>query len=157
MEVTSYVLSSVALLAGAAVYGADLFAAIVLRPALSHLDTAELTRTMGFVHRYGDRRMPFLFAVSVIAGALAAGAALSAGREAAGATMGVVVLTRLVWLVVYVRVSAPINRELTSAAMVGHTLPNAHAMQRRWDSVVPVRLGLDTLAIAGGCLALALP
>lgn len=157
METISYVLSAVALLAGAAIYGADLFATIVLRSALSHLDTGELTRTMGFVHRYGDRRMPIPFAVSVIASALAAAASFAASRNVAGATMCVVVVARVMWLLIYLRVSAPINRELTSAALGGRSLQDAHDMQRRWDSVLPARLGLQMFAIAGSCLALALP
>src|SRR5262249_14751686 len=112
---------------------------------------------MGFVHRYGDRRMPFLFAVSVIASALAAGTAFSVGRACAGVEMVLVVVTRLAWLAVYIRVSAPINRALTTAALGGRNLCDAHAMQRRWDRVLPIRLGLQFLAATGSCVALVSP
>ncbi|MGH3829818.1 MAG: hypothetical protein ACRDRS_05095 [Pseudonocardiaceae bacterium] len=156
MNIIIHLLPGVAVLACAAVYGADLFAAIVLRSALSEVDDQTLTHTMGRVHRYGDRRMPVPFVLSVAASVLSVVAAALAGRAAAAAASAVAVAALLCWITVYLRVSGPINRKLTAAAVNGTPLPEARAMQRRWDSVVPLRLILQGIAVAALCMALAL-
>lgn len=156
MNVVTHVLPALAVLAGAAVYGADLFALIVLRGALSEVDDRTLTVTMGRVHKYGDRRMPAPFATSVLASVLSVVAALMAGRPAAAVASAVAVLALLCWIGVYLRVSAPINRALTAAAVEDTPLPDARALQARWDGVVPVRFALQTIALAALCATLAL-
>ncbi len=44
------------MLTNAAVYGTDVFAAIVLRPAIAAVDDRTLTQVLGHVHRIADRR-----------------------------------------------------------------------------------------------------
>ena len=58
MNTLSYILAGVALMAGAVIYGTDVFCAIVQRPALAHVSDRALTSVMGRVHEYGDRRLP---------------------------------------------------------------------------------------------------
>jgi hypothetical protein len=58
MNTLSYILAGVALMAGAVIYGIDVFCAIVQRPALAHVNDRALTSVMGRVHEYGDRRLP---------------------------------------------------------------------------------------------------
>lgn len=41
-----------------------------------------------------------------------------------------------VWLITYLRISAPVNRTLTAAAASGHAPPDARSLQRRWDGVI---------------------
>jgi hypothetical protein len=60
----------------------------------------------------------------------------------------------LVWLVLYVRVSAPINRQLTTAAKTGEVPSNARVLQSNWDRIITARAVLQGLAIASLCLAL---
>jgi len=48
----------IAVMGTAVVYGTDVFCAMVLRPALTRVDDRALCAVTGFVHRYGDRRMP---------------------------------------------------------------------------------------------------
>lgn len=156
MNVVTHVLPGIAVLACSAVYGADLFAVIVLRAALSQVDDRTLTATMGHVHLYGDRRMPVPFAVSVVTSILSVMAALVTGRPAAAVACTVAVAALLCWISIYVRVSAPINRALTAAAAGGTASSDARALQRRWDSVLPVRLTLQTTALVALCSALAL-
>lgn len=48
----------IAIMGVAVVYGTDAFCALVLRPALARVDDRVLGEVTGFVHRYGDRRMP---------------------------------------------------------------------------------------------------
>jgi hypothetical protein len=60
----------------------------------------------------------------------------------------------LTWLVLYLRVSAPINRQLTAAAEAGHELPDGRALQAKWDSIIGVRAVLQGLAVATLCVSL---
>jgi hypothetical protein len=156
MNILIYVLPGIAVLTCGSVYGGDLFAALVLRGALSKVDDQTLISTMGRVHQYGDRRMPIPFAISVVASILSVVAALIAGRPEVAVASGVAVVALLCWITVYLRFSAPINRALIAAVVEGTALPDARALQRRWDSVVPFRLTLQATAVAALCTALAL-
>ena len=69
---------------------------------------------------------------------------------------GVALLLLVVWLVVYARVSAPINRQLTGAADEGRPLPNGRALQANWDRVIVARATLQGLAVAALCVVLAI-
>jgi hypothetical protein len=107
MNILSRVLAAVALMAGAVIYGTDVFRAIVQRPALARVDDRTLTSMMGRVHQYGDRRLPVPGALSVTAAALAAVTAAIAGRAAAAAAAGAAVAALAVLLIIYMRISAP--------------------------------------------------
>jgi hypothetical protein len=130
------------------VYGTDVFCALVQRPALARVDDEALTTVMGNVHRYGDRRMPAPGILGVIAAAVASAIAAVAGHPAQSATAGVAVLLLVGWVVLYLRISAPINRTLTAAADAHETPANARALQRDWDRIIVPRAVLQGLAIA---------
>ena len=102
-----------AIVSNGVVYGTDAFCALVLRPALARVDDATLTAIMGNVHRYGDRRMPAPGILGLIAAAAASLIAAVAGHPAESATAGAAVLLLVGWVVLYLRISAPINRTLT--------------------------------------------
>ena len=157
MSVFSHVLAGVALMTGAVIYGTDVFCAIVQRPALARVDDRTLTSMMGRVHQYGDRRLPVPGALSVAAAALAAITAAIAGHAAAAAAAGGAVAALVVWLIIDLRISAPVNRTLTADAASGHVPPDARSLQRRWDSVITTRALLQAVAVAALCAALALP
>jgi hypothetical protein len=157
MHVLSDVLAGVAILTGAVAYGAEIFATMVLRPALAGAEDRTLTTTMGEIHRYGDRRMPIPFAAALIAAALSAGAAAVEGRTAAATAAALAAGSLVVWLAVFLRISAPINRVLTAAATDGRVLADVRRLQQRWDRVLYVRISLHTLALAALCASLALP
>ena len=59
-----------------------------------------------------------------------------------------------VWLLLYLRVSAPINRALTAAADNHETPANARALQHDWDRVIVPRAMLQGLAVAALCVNL---
>jgi Domain of unknown function (DUF1772) len=157
MNILSHALAAAALMAGAVIYGTDVFCAIVQRPALARVDDRTLTSVMGRVHQYGDRRLPVPGALSVTAAALAAVTAAIAGHTAAAAAAGAAVAALAVWLIIYLRISAPVNHALTAAAASGHIPPDARFLQRRWDSVITTRAILQAAAVAALCAALALP
>jgi hypothetical protein len=79
-----------------------------------------------------------------------------AGAGHVGATIaGVVAVVALaIWLVIYARISAPINTQLTGAAQRGETPTDARQLQQRWDSVITARSGLQMLAILALCTVL---
>jgi hypothetical protein len=144
----------IAVLGTAIVYGTDVFCAMVQRPALARVDDRSLVVVMGNVHLYGDRRMPLPGALGIIGAAASVALAVVAGRWLAAIAAGAAVGLLLVWLVLYVRVSAPINRQLTAAAKTGEVPPNARVLQRNWDRIITARAVLQGLATAALCLAL---
>src|SRR5580698_11026911 len=106
----------VAVLGTGVVYGTDVFCAIVQRPALARVDDRALLAVMGNIHRYGDRRMPVPGVLGLVAAAISAVFAATAGRWTQAVAAGVAVGLLIVWLLIYLRVSAPINRRLIAAA-----------------------------------------
>jgi hypothetical protein len=156
MLVLSDAFAAVAVLTLAAIYGAEVFAIVVLRSALGHVDEPTLSTTMGRIHQYGDRRLPAFFIVGLISAILSGVTAALAGGRAV-AVIGVAVLCLLAWLWVFLRISAPINRTLTTAVASGEPPPDVRGLQQQWDRVIPIRLTLQTLALAALCVALALP
>jgi hypothetical protein len=103
---------------------------------------------MGNVHRYGDRRMPVPGVLGMVAAAASAGLAAASGRWVAAGVAGGAFVLLVVWLVVYLRVSAPINRRLTAAADGVGGPVDARALQRNWDAVITARAALQGLAVA---------
>jgi hypothetical protein len=144
----------VAVLGTAVVYGTDVFCAIVLRPALASIDDRALAAVTGNVHRYGDQRMPVPAVLGVVAAATSAVLAAVAGHWAQAIAAGAALVLLLIWLVLYTRVSAPINRQLTAAADARQPLPNGRALQAKWDSIIDARSVLQGLAVAALCVAL---
>lgn len=144
----------VTVLSTGVVYGTDVFCAVVMRPALARVDDGALVAVMGYVHRYGDRRMPVPGVLGVVAAAVGAVAAAANAHWVQAAAAGTALAALLIWLLLYTRLSAPINRQLTTAAETGQVLPNGRALQAKWDSVINARAALQGLAVAASCLVL---
>jgi hypothetical protein len=144
----------IAVLGTAVVYGTDVFCAMVQRPALARVDDRALLSVMGNVHRYGDRRMPVPGVVGVVAAAISAGLAAASGRWVSAGVAGIAFGLLVVWLAIYLRVSAPINRQLTAAADEPGMVVDARALQHDWDAVITTRACLQGLAIAALCATL---
>jgi len=156
MTPLAQLLIAAALVATAVIYGTDVFAAVVLRPALANVDDRTLTGTTGYMHDYADRRLLAPGAIGLAATVLGTAVAALAGHPVAAAADGAAVLAVAVWLLIYRSVSAPINRQLTAAAHDGRIPDDARALQRRWDHVINARAALQTVAIAALCAALIL-
>jgi Domain of unknown function (DUF1772) len=144
----------IAVLGTAVVYGTDVFCAMVQRPALARIDDAALLAVMGNVHRYGDRRMPVPGVIGIVAAATSAAFAAAFGHWTQAGTAGVAVGLLLIWLVLYLRVSAPINHQLIAGADHPDSPTDARALQRNWDKVITTRATLQGLAVAALCLTL---
>ncbi len=144
----------IAVLGTAVVYGTDAFCAMVLRPALALVDDDALVAVTGHVHRYGDRRMPVPGVLGIAATAAATALAAVGAYWAQAIAAGAALVLLLIWLVLYTRVSAPVNRRLTAAAEAGQPLPNGRALQAKWDSIINARAILQGLAVAALCAVL---
>jgi hypothetical protein len=144
----------VAVLGTAVVYGTDVFCALVQRPALAAIDDRALVAVMGNVHRYGDRRMPLPGAIGIVAAAASAVLAALAGRWTEAVPAATAVALLLIWLVLYARISAPINRQLSVAADAGDTPPDARVLQAEWDRIINARAIIQGLAVTALCLTL---
>jgi Domain of unknown function (DUF1772) len=144
----------IALLGTAVIYGTDVFCAVVQRPALAAIDDRALVAVMGNVHRYGDRRLPVPGVIGIAAASVGVVLAGTSGRwfEAIAATTAVALL--LLWLALYLRISAPINRQLSAAAAAGDTPANARALQLGWDRIINARAVIQGLATGALCAAL---
>ncbi|HTQ18968.1 DUF1772 domain-containing protein [Mycobacterium sp.] len=147
-------LALISVLGTAVVYGTDVFCAIVQRPALALVDDRALVAVMGNVHRYGDRRMPVPGVVGGVAAIASAALFALAGQWDQTVSAGCAVVLLLAWIALYMRISAPINRQLTQAAADHQVPPNARALQSNWDRIINARAILQALALAALCVTL---
>jgi hypothetical protein len=154
MHFTAHLAALIAVVSTGVVYGTDAFCALVQRPALARVDDATLTAAMGNVHRFGDRRMPVPGILGIVASAAACVLAATAGRPVASATAGAALTMLVGWVLLYLRISAPINRALTAAADNYETPANARALQHDWDRIIVPRAVLQGLAVAALCMHL---
>ena len=146
MNTIATAIALVGILSAAIIYGTDLFCALVVRPAASGAADAAVADLIGRIHEYGDRRLPVPGVASILAAALAI--ALSDTSPARlGAAIALVAL--LAWLAIYLRISAPINKQLRAAA-ADQTVPaDTKTLQHDWDRVIWLRAALQTIALAG--------
>jgi hypothetical protein len=149
-----HIAALIAVLGTAVVYGTDVFCAMVQRPALAAIDDRALVAVMGNVHRYGDRRMPLPGVVGILATATSAALAAAAGNWAQAVPAVTALALLVVWLALYARISAPINRQLTAAAATCDTPPDARALQGKWDRIINARAIIQGLAVASLCVTL---
>ncbi len=139
----------IGVLAAGIIYGTDVFCTLVQKPALANLDDATMAAVMGRVHQYGDQRLPVPGVIGILAAVAATAAGAAGGSLAIAGTAGIALAAMLVWLGLYLRVAAPINRALTAAAIAHATPGNARNLQSRWDSIITARALLMTVAVAG--------
>jgi len=148
------VLIVMSVLACGIIYGTDVFSAIVLRPALALVDDRTLVSAMGRVHDFGDRRLRVPGVAGI--GSAIAGTAVVAWAGHLGATIAgtIAVLALASWLIIYARISAPINSRLTAASQREEIPSDARLLQQRWDRVITPRSGLQMVAILALCTVL---
>ncbi|MEV4510699.1 DUF1772 domain-containing protein [Dactylosporangium sp. NPDC049525] len=146
----------VAAVCTAVIFGTDTLTALVLRPAYAEIDDHAMVQIVGRSHRLGGQRLPVPGVLSVVAAALTTVSALIAGWTAAGLTAAAGLVLLLAWLVIFNRISLPINKVLIAASDAGETPGNARSLQARWDSVITLRTVLQGTALIGFCLTIAL-
>jgi len=142
--------SLVGILCTAVVFGTDMFFLTVGRPALRLASPAAGTEVMGFFHVFGDARMP-------IWGVLAVLSNLLLGLLTRGGHRGLYLLSfsmLILFVVIYNRLSKPINRLQTEAARTGRRLDNARELEASWDRSVMIRTPLLAASLIAQCLTL---
>jgi hypothetical protein len=142
---TARIAAPIAVLSTGIVYGTDVFCALVQRPALARVATVPWSRSC---ERASLRR------------------STDAGARGGESSPQPRVLSSPGWPAdgpkrpqrpprwtccwpgsSYVRVSAPINQQLTAAAEADSVPTNARVLQRNWDRVITARATLQGLAI----------
>lgn len=98
--------------------------------------------------------MPVPGVLGVAATAATAALAVADARWVQAIAAGTALLLLVAWTVLYTRVSAPINRQLTAAADAGTTPPNSRALQSQWDGIIGVRALVQGLALVALCVSL---
>ena len=142
--------SLVGILSTAVVFGTDMFFLTVGRPALRLASQSAGMEVMGFIHAFGDARMP-------IWGVLAIATNLSLGLLTRSGPRGLYLLSLSVlvlFVITYNRLSKPINRLQTEAAKTGRTLENARELQASWDRSLMIRVPLLSVSVLAQIIAL---
>ncbi|QKT06735.1 DUF1772 domain-containing protein [Gordonia sp. X0973] len=156
MELVFALTATAGILAIAVIFGTDVLAAVVLRSVYADVDDRTLVQAVGRGHYYGDRRLPVVGVLGVVMSAATAAVGFLHGSTAAGSLAAVALAMLLIWLVLFTRISKPINKALTDAALSGTVPADARALQQRWESIITIRSVLQGLAILLLCVALAL-
>lgn len=148
--------ATLAILCLAIIYGTDVVAAVVQRPVYAELDDRALVQVVGRGHYYGDRRLPIVGILGTVFAVATAGLALVWGGPLAGALATVALVLVLVWLTLFARISAPINKVLTAAAHADEVPADARTLQARWESIIVLRAVLLGVALLLLCATIAL-
>ena len=105
---------------------------------------------MGFLHMFADVRMP-IWGISTILSNLLLFVLSRSGQRW---FYFVSLLMLILFVILYNRLSKPINRILTEAAKTGERLDNGRELQASWDSVLLIRVPLLVVSLLAQCLAL---
>jgi hypothetical protein len=141
--------SLVGILSTAVVCGTDMFFLTIGRPALRLASPSAGTEVMGFLHMFADARMP-IWGISAILSNLLLVAFSRSGRWFYLASL----LMLILFVIIYNRLSKPINWLQTEAARTGERLDNGRELQASWDRSVMIRVPLLVVSLLAQCLVL---
>src|SRR5262249_10913696 len=136
----------------AVVLGTDMFFLTIGRPALRLASPSAGTEIMGFFHLFADARMPIWGVSATLCNLLLAVFSRSEQRWFYLASL----LMLILFVVIYARLSKPINQIQTEAAKAGKSLNNARELQASWDRSLIIRVPLLVVSLLAQCLVLLL-
>ena len=142
--------SLIGILGTAVVCGTDMFFLTVGRPALRLASPWAGTEVMGFIHLFGDARMPVWGISAILSNFVLALFSGSGHRGFYFASLSMLIL----FVVIYNRLSKPINRLQTAAATTGGRLDGARVLQASWDRSLTMRVPLLAVSMLAQCGAL---
>src|ERR1700730_4016085 len=142
--------SLIGILSTAVVFGTDMFFLTVGRSALRLASQSAGTEVMGFVHVFGDARMPIWGVLAILSNLLLALFSRSGHRGFHLLSLSMLIL----FVAIYGRLSKPINRLQTEAAKTGRRLDNARVLQASWDRSLVMRVPLLAVSMLAQCVAL---
>jgi len=140
----------VGILCTAVVCGTDMFFLTVGRPALRLASSSAGTEVMGFLHMFGDARMPIWGVSAILSNLLLVVLSRSGQRWLYLASL----LMLILFVILYNLLSKPINRIQTEAAKAGERLDNGRELQASWDRVLLIRVPLLVVSLLAQGLAL---
>jgi hypothetical protein len=138
------------ILSTAVVCGTDMFFLTVGRPALRLASSSAGTEVMGFLHMFGDARMPIWGVSAILSNFLLAVLSRSEQHWFYFASL----LMLILFVISYLRLSKPINRIQTEAAKHGESLDNGRELQASWDRSLIIRVPLLVVSLLAQCLVL---
>src|SRR5262249_34999945 len=142
--------SLVGILSTGVVCGTDMFFLTVGRPALRLASSSAGTEVMGFLHMFGDARMPIWGVSAILSNFLLAVLSRSEQRLFYFASL----LMLILFVISYLRLSKPINQIQTEAAKNGESLNNGRELQASWDRSLIIRVPLFIVSLLAQCLVL---
>lgn len=134
----------------AVILGTDTFFLTVGWPALRLASPSAVTEVMGFLHLFGDRRMPLWGVLGILSNLLLV--LLGGAGHRAAYVVSLALL--IVFVVAYNRYSKPINRLQTEAAKAARTPDNARLLQTSWNHSLVIRVPLLAVSLLAQCVAL---
>ena len=143
-------LSLVGILTTAMIWGTDMFFLTIGRPALRLATVSAATEVMGFLHMFADPRMPIWGASAILSNILL----VVFSRTGQRWFYAVSVLMLLLFVIVYNRLSKPINRLQTEAAKTGRSLDNGRELQASWNRSLVIRVPLLAVSMLAQCIVL---
>ena len=150
MNLWIWLASLIGILSTAVVCGTDIFFLTVGRPALRLASSSAGTEVMGFLHMYGDARMPIWGVSAILSNVLLAVFSRNEQRWLSCASL----LMLILFVVAYARLSKPINQMQTQAAKGGERLDNGRELQASWDRSLFVRVPLLAGSLLAQCVVL---
>ena len=105
---------------------------------------------MGFLHLFGDARMPIWGVAAILCNTVLA--VFSRGEQRWFYLASLLML--ILFVVAYARLSKPINQIQTEAAKTGKSLNNGRELQASWDRSLIIRVPLLVVSLLAQCLAL---
>jgi hypothetical protein len=145
-----WLVSLIGILSTAVLCGTDMFFLTCGRPALRLASPSAGTEVMGFFHLFGDARMPIWGVSAILCNIVLAVFSRSEQRW----FYLVSLLTLILFVIGYARLSKPINRIQTEAAKKGESLNNGRELQASWDRSLTIRVPLLIVSLLAQCLVL---
>jgi Domain of unknown function (DUF1772) len=132
------------------VCGTDMFFLTIGRSALRLASPSAGTEVMGFLHMFADARMPIWGVSAILSNFLLMVLSRSGRRRFYFASL----LMLILFVIIYNRLSKPINRLQTEAAKTGERLNNGRELQASWDRSTMIRVPLLVVSLLAQCLVL---
>ena len=151
MDILIPISATIAVLGVAVIFGADVLAAVVLRPVYAGVDERTLVQAVGRGHHFGDRRLPIAGILGVVFTALSSALAFIAGEPLPGVLAAAALLLLVIWLTLFARISKPINATLSAAALADTVPADARELQTRWESIITLRAVIQGAAMVLLC------
>jgi len=145
-----WLVSLVGILSTAVVCGTDVFFLTIGRPALRLASASAGTEIMGYFHMFADARMPIWGVSAILSNLLLVVFSRGGQRWLYLASL----LMLIMFVIVYDRLSKPINRIQTEAAKTGERLNNGRELQASWDGALLIRVPLLVMSLLAQCLVL---